>query len=414
MRMAQGSTKATPRPRPDRRLTPRPLPAHLLAAISLWLSSRAALPILKAVSPPSSVGRRLHALAQEIDACGADAVGRALDAEIMRRAERCLDGLERYRAHGYRRASPRVRLLWREGTTRLLDYGTAGRAPVLVVPSLVNRYDVLDLLPERSFVRHLAEHGLRPLVVDWDRPGPEEREFGLTDYIAGRLDAAFSAAVEIAGAPVGVIGYCMGGLMALALALLRRFETAALVLLATPWDFHAENERQARLLGLLADFLPFAAAEGLVPVDAIQSLFFLLDPFAAEHKFVRFGGQDVDSDDARLFVALEDWINDGVPLPLPVMRDCLRTWYGENQPARGLWRVAGRRVEPRRLRRPSLVVVPRGDRIVPPRSAAPLAEALGGDILRPALGHVGMMSAARAPAMLWTPIARWLQPHLAR
>jgi polyhydroxyalkanoate synthase len=65
-----------------------------------------------------------------------------------------------------------VPVAWREGALRLLDYGRGSAGPaVLVVPSLINRYYVLDLLPEQSFLRHLAEAGLRPLVVDWGEPG---------------------------------------------------------------------------------------------------------------------------------------------------------------------------------------------------------------------------------------------------
>jgi polyhydroxyalkanoate synthase len=68
---------------------------------------------------------------------------------------------------------------------------------------------------------------------------------------------------------------------------------------------------------------------------------------------------------------------------------------------------------PEELQRPALVVIPGGDRIVPPPSAEPLAAALAGaSVLRPALGHVGMMAAARAPTLLWTPIAQWLRGRL--
>ena len=113
------------------------------------------------------------------------------------------------------------------------------------------------------------------------------------------------------------------------------------------------------------------------------------------------------------FVALEDWINDGVPLGIGVARDCAYSWYGENDPGRGRWRVDGRKVDPKRLQRPSLLVLPSRDSIVPPKSAEPLADALGAStVLRPPLGHIGMMSAASAPAMLWNPIADWLRAHL--
>jgi polyhydroxyalkanoate synthase len=379
----------------------------------LWASSRAALPVLKNVSLPSSlVGEQLHVLAAEIDAFGPDKVAQALDREIACRAGSYLAGLEAYRRHPFRRHSRPRRVLWREGTTRLLDYGSGGPV-VLVVPSLINRYYVLDILPEHSFLRHLAEQGLRPVVVDWGLPGREERHFDLTDYIAQRLEAVFAVAAGIAGAPIAVVGYCMGGLLALALALRRWTEIACLALLATPWDFHAEREEQARLLGCFADRLTtFADADGALPVEVIQYLFFILDPFTAARKFARFATLDTGSNEARSFVALEDWLNDGVPLALAVARDCMRSWYGENEPRRGRWHVGGRRVDPKLLRRPTLVVVPGRDRIVPPSSAEPLAKELGATMLRPPLGHVGMMSAARAPDLLWTPIAEWLHAQL--
>jgi polyhydroxyalkanoate synthase len=400
---------------PDRRLAPRPLPAHLTAAMMLWLSSRAALPFLKNVSLPSSAtGKRLRALAAEIEACGRDSVAAALDREIANRAASYLTGLETYRRHPFRRRGAAPPVLWREGTTRLLDYGCSPAGPVvLVVPSLINRYYVLDILPERSFVRHLARRGLRPVVVDWGAPGRDERDFDLTDYVAGRLETAFTTALRVAGAPIAVIGYCMGGLLALALALRRRDQVGCLALLATPWDFHAGRARQVQMLARAAECLTGICGPRIdIPVDVIQSLFFLLDPFTAARKFTHFAARDPEGEEARAFVALEDWLNDGVPLAAGVARDCARFWYGENRPCRGRWRIAGQQVDPMLLRRPALVVVPARDRIVPPRSAEPLAAALAATALRPPLGHVGMMAASRAPSLLWTPIADWLRVQL--
>jgi len=380
----------------------------------LWLTSRAALPVLKNASLLSNAaGQRLRALAAEIEALGAEPVQRAVDREIARHAGAYLAGLEAYRRHPFRRRGASLPVAWCQGTTRLLDYGDGVGPTVLVIPSLINRYYVLDLLPERSFLRHLASCGLRPLVVDWGAPSSEERNFDLTDYIVGRLEAAFAAASRTADAPIGIVGYCMGGLLALALALRRRNRVGCVALLATPWDFHAQGG-QAQLLGLLVEWLAqVCGTAGTLPVDAVQALFFLLDPFSAERKFVRFAALDPEGDDARRFVALEDWINDGVPLAIGVARECARAWYGDNQPGNGLWRVAGQVVRPQGLRRPVLAVVPGRDRIVPPGSAEPLAAALGtATVLRPPLGHIGMMSAVRAPEMLWTPIAAWLLTQL--
>ncbi|HYZ42329.1 MAG TPA: alpha/beta hydrolase, partial [Stellaceae bacterium] len=126
--MTQRRTRKTGRP--DRRLAPRPLPAHLTSAMLLWLSSRAALPFLNYAWPRSSeASERLRALAAEIDAFGPDSVAAALDSEIASRANAFLTGLEAYRRHPFRRQSPTPPVLWSEGTTRLLDYGGAATGP---------------------------------------------------------------------------------------------------------------------------------------------------------------------------------------------------------------------------------------------------------------------------------------------
>ena len=402
----------------DRRLAPRPLPAHLGSAMLLWLSSRAALTSLAGGLPlwnsfGSHLPEKLRSLAAQIAQRGAEPVAQALDRDLLSRADKFLAGLEAYRRHPYRRAEPDIPIVWRAGNARLLDYGQRRGPGVLIVPSLINRYYVLDLLPGRSFVRCLAECGLRPFVLDWAEPGETERHLTLTDYIAGPLGAALQAAIALTGGPVGVIGYCMGGLLALALALRHPAETVCLALLATPWDFHAERAEQAQLLAATVEAALVGSADVPLALDVIQTLFLALDPFLAERKFTRFAGLDPDSDAARDFVALEDWINDGVPLARNVALECARSWYRDNDPAHGKWRVAAGPVRPEEIRAPSLVVLPSRDRIVPPLSAEALATAISGAaVLRPPFGHIGMMASAAAPETVWSPISEWLRTRL--
>lgn len=399
------------------RLGPRPLPLHLAAAIGSFASSHAALPLLKSGSLAwrpelKAAGTELE---KSLAAVGVEALALAVERELRIRADLFLKGIERYRDHAYRRALVDPPVLWQDGSTRLLDYGGTG-APVLVVPSLVNCAYILDLMAEKSLLRWLASNGLRPLLVDWGAPGDLERGFTLTDYIAGRLEGALDAAAAAAGEPMAVMGYCMGGNLALALAVRRPRRVSALALLATPWDFHAERAEQARLLGALAPSLKAAfAALGELPVDVLQTLFAALDPLLALRKFSRFAELGDNDPRTREFVALEDWLNDGVPLALPVAEAVLIDWYGANAPARGAWRVAGRIVDPARCTMPSLVVVPAQDRIVPPGSARALGAALpAAETWAPTLGHIGMVVSREAPRAVWEPLHDWLLGRTSR
>jgi polyhydroxyalkanoate synthase len=359
---------------------------------------------------PKAVEEKARALRAELASADPELFRVALGRELRRRLDSFERGLHAYRHHPYRRAPSSHPVVWRDGTTRLIDFAPRGGVPVLVVPSLINRADVLDLMPERSLLAALAASGLRPFLVDWDAPGPTERRFDLTDYIGGRLAGALDHVLDQCGTAPVVLGYCMGGLLALALARLRRHDVRALALLATPWDFHAERAELGQAFArALLPWLPWFDTLGEMPVDVLQALFTGLDPFLAARKFIAFADLDPASAKAREFVALEDWLNDGVALAAPVARECLIGWYGANATARRRWHVAGKVIDPADIAMPTLVVVPEHDRIVPPRSARALAEAIpGAVVLTPPLGHIGMVVGARAPAALWQPLAAWL------
>ncbi|HET6158386.1 MAG TPA: alpha/beta fold hydrolase [Dongiaceae bacterium] len=390
-----------------------------MLALALWGNSAAAWPSLKAAwqssnkaDPASPLANALQALAPELQKADETALVNALTIEGHRRFGRFLDGVMGYRRYpGARPASDRP-VLWREGTTLLRDYrrGSDAAAPrLLVVPSLINRYYILDLEPDSSFLADLAGRGYAPFVVDWDAPGADEQGFDLTRYIAGRLEGALEAVKRQPGGPIVVIGYCMGGNLALALALRRQKDVAALACLATPWDFHADGETQSRLIGAIGRSMdPLFQALGEMPVDVLQGFFASLDPLSILAKFRRFA--DMEGDQARKFVALEDWLNDGVGLAAPVARECLTQWYGENSTDRGEWRIAGKPVKPEELDLPALAMVPSADRIVPPRSALALAERLPHcETTIPAAGHIGMMVGSSARAKVWDPLDAWLR-----
>lgn len=405
---------------PLRRRGPRPLPLHLGLAGMRAMAASTSLPAMPWPSawPNSNAGWPISKAGRAereriLDALAASG-HRAEDfsaAVLMRlaRADRAMiAGVAAYRRHPFMREMADPPAIWAEGGSRLLDFGGEGPS-VLFVPSLVNRAYVLDLTPERSLMRWLPGQGFRTMLLDWGWPGEAERNFTLTDYVAGRLERALMAAPG----PVVLAGYCMGGLLALAAALRRPDRVRALALLATPWDFHAgpDGPRRARTAAALVPGLEaLMEPTGALTVDTIQTLFAMLDPFGIAQKFRAFARLRLESERAALFVALEDWLNDGIPLPAPVARQCLAGWYGRNEPGRLAWRIAGQVIDPAAWSGPAFAGIPERDRIVPPESARAAAARLRHGLLHIAAGgHIGMVAGTGAEAALWRPLCAWLR-----
>jgi polyhydroxyalkanoate synthase len=409
-------TRRVDAPGPLMRRGPRPLLLHLTLAMLRSTVSLATSPLWNAGFPNSSVAAILLSIQKSVQNPSQDASrgGEFLDAlvvETIRQDAALIEGIAAYRRHHWQRTLIDPPAIWSEGGTRLLDYDVAGGYPVLFVPSLINRAYVLDLAEGNSMLRWFANQGVRPLLLDWGWPEEAERRFTLTDYVAGRLERAMTAAARAAGQPPVLVGYCMGGTLAVAAAQRRPDLISGLALLAAPWDFHAPDPARAIQAAQSLPLLePALAFNRTLPVDLLQSLFALLDPWGVAEKYRRFARLPQDSARARRFVALEDWLNDGVPLAAEVARACLGEWYGENATARGNWRIAGLPIDPGAIAQPTFVAVPGRDRIVPPESALPLVRLIPGAVLhQPAAGHIGMAAGARAEASLWRPLLAWLQ-----
>jgi polyhydroxyalkanoate synthase len=392
-----------------------------------WASSESAWQLWKRESPssrpastaPEAVADLLNAVAALEARVGQGGFEQALHREIGRRMDRLAEGVLAYRRHPVERSLEAPPAVWQEGNTRLLDYGRTDAAArrrntraVLVIPSLINRWEVLDLSAEKSLLRGMAAAGLRPYLVDWGTPDDNGRRFDLAAYVA-RLERAVAFVAKRARRAPAVMGYCMGGTLAVALTARRPRKVARLALLAAPWDFHADKTGHAFLLSAGPLLAEIADRVGELPVDILQTLFWSLDPWLAVKKFGRFLGMDQSGDSARDFVLLEDWLNEGAPLAGPTARDCLIGWYGENLPGTGRWVVDGKRIVPRKIARPALVMIPSGDRIVPPLSAAALADPKRGlknaTRLDLPLGHIGMVVSSRARELSWTPLIEWLK-----
>lgn len=320
---------------------------------------------------------------------------RSETAESPERRAAALAGLARYqRAVREPRPAPMPEVA-RAGRACLRDYGGDGR-PVVFIPSLINPPHVLDLAPANSLLRWIAALGQRTLLVDWGDPVPAERAQDITAHVGTLLLPMLRSLAE----PPVLVGYCLGGTIAVAAA--SALPVRGLALIAAPWHFSRFGEAaRAEVAGLWHAAEPACEALGLVPMEVLQSGFWRLDPARTIAKYEALATADDEA--LAEFIRLEDWANAGAPLTLAAGRQMFERFFAADDPGEGRWTIEGRIVDPAALACPAVDFVSLTDRIVPAATSAGFADRheLGA-------GHVGMVVGSRARTLLWEPLAGWL------
>jgi polyhydroxyalkanoate synthase len=240
---------------------------------------------------------------------------RSVTAASPLRMQSALQGLRRYQRAARKPPRPPAPALSRVGRACLRDYGGSGPTIVLV-PSLINPPSILDLDEDRSLMRWLAAEGVRPLLVDWGTPEPGD---GALD-VGGHISELLLPLLDSLDEEVALAGYCLGGTMALAAATLRPVRRLALI--AAPWHFDGYRDESREVMAALWQAAqPTASRMGLLPMEALQPLFWHLDPARTIAKFEALARRPEDDPAVTAFVTLEDWANDGPPLTLAAARE---------------------------------------------------------------------------------------------
>jgi polyhydroxyalkanoate synthase len=101
---------------------------------------------------------------------------------------------------------------------------TVHKTPIVIFPPWINKFYILDLKPQNSFIKWAVEQGFTVFVVSWVNPDPSYRTVGLGSYVEEGYLAAFEEVKAITGEDkVNAIGYCIGGTtLALTLALMEK------------------------------------------------------------------------------------------------------------------------------------------------------------------------------------------------
>ena len=264
--------------------------------------------------------------------------------------------------------------------------------PLLIVPPFINKYYILDLQPENSFVRYALEQGFQVFLVSWRNVPRELGHSTWEDYIRQGVYAPLEAIRDITGAEqVNTLGFCVGGtLLASALAVMREpRQVSSMTLLATMLDFSDVGE-----IGVYVDEDYVRQCEevyregGLMPGSWLASTFASLRANELVWYFVI--NNYLKGQTPRAFDLLF-WNGDGANVPGRLYAWYLRNAYLENNlRVPGKLELCGQPLNFRRIDCPAFVLAARDDHIVPWRSAYVSTQLLAGKIefVLAASGHI--------------------------
>lgn len=290
--------------------------------------------------------------------------------------------------------------------------------PLLVIYAPINTFHVLDLNPRRSVVRSLmASGGLDIYMLDWGYPSWDDNNLSLSDYFGYVVDAVKIIKDESKSDKVSILGYCWGGIVALAYAALFDDDVRTLTLMAVPADYKKDNT-------ILANWTKSVDTDRMMNefghMDGqILDLAFLMrnPPRYGFDKYLQFFQMLYDVEFIDTFIDVERWLYDTPPIPGKLHQQIIDSCYRKNllvanqmeitSPSDGL----KHEIDLRKIAAPLLVIVAEKDDLVHPESSVAINNYVSSKdktVLQNPGGHVALCISGAAHKTLWPQVKKWI------
>ena len=315
--------------------------------------------------------RGMHMLAEDIEAGGGDIRIRQSDLAAFK--------------VGRNLALSPGKVIYQNALMQLIQYEPATedvlKRPLLIVPPWINKYYVLDLTPEKSFIKWCVDQGLTVFVISWVNPDEKLAAMGFEQYMKLGPLAALDAIGKATGeTKVNAIGYCVGGtLLAVTLAYMKKKRDARI---ATATFFAAQVDfTHAGDLKVFVDEKQLQALEqrmaerGYLEAGKMATAFNLLRSNDLIWPYVV---NNYLKGKAPIPFDLLYWNSDSTRLPAANHSFYLRKCYLENALTKGEMELGGVRLELSKIKLPAYNLATREDHIAPAESVYLGAKFFGG------------------------------------
>lgn len=344
-------------------------------------------------------------------------IGARVREEVQRALLRNIKGLDYFFSSDPPMGLTPKDTIYQRGTSSLYHYHPLAsevyRVPVLLVMSLVSKFYILDLHPGQSFIEYLLKQGYDVYLIDWGIPRPEDKRLRLDDYVLDFIPDSVRRILADSGEPeLSIIGYCMGGVLALMYAALHSDGPLKnLACLTTPVNYEGMGLHRLWSDKRYFDVDKIVDTLGNVPPELLQASFDMLRPAAKLGSQIRLWDNMWNDEFVKSFRIFDRWATDQIPFPGECFRQLTKELMWENKLCKNQLMLGGRRVELSKITVPFLNVMAEHDHIVPYAAARELINLVGStekqDIVIKG-GHVSLVAGPNAKKRLWPQLDGWL------
>ena len=287
------------------------------------------------------------------------------------------------------------------------------KTPVLIVYALVNTYKMLDIQPDRSYIRNLLDAGLDVYLIDWGNPTKVDKYLSIDDYVNTYINNCVDFIrkknrIE----KINILSICQGGTLSVIYSSLYPNKVKNLVTHVTPIDFSTND-------GLLfrwskdMDFDKIVAGfDGLIPGDFLNQGFDMLKPMMKLQKQQTLTNSLDDKDKLMNFLRMEKWISESPDQAGECFREFMKDLYQENKLIKGELEVGGKKVNLKNLTSNLLNIYATEDHLVPPAATTPLNDYVGSEdkeLYSFKGGHIGVFVGSKSQKELAPAVTGWLK-----
>lgn len=300
---------------------------------------------------------------------------------------------------------------------RLLHYHSlvkrVSSTPILVVYALVNRSYVLDLQPNKSWIRHLLMQGFDVYLLDWKSPARIDKYVSFDDYVNSYIDDC----VEIvqnnnSSDKITLHGYCMGSSMSAMYTSLHQEKIKNLVTIAPVIDTSKDTTVIANISKQM-DIDKLVSYLGYLPPEKLYECYSILKPFKqGVNKYFNLI-ENIDNETfVQNFLRIEKWLYDTPPIAGETIKQWINDIYKKNLLVKNQFKLGTTIVDLKKINVPLLNIVAEEDHLVSPECSVPLNEVVSSEdkrLIRFHTGHVGLIASSYSQNNVLPKVGQWIK-----